>query len=95
MAETERTVRRDAAGDTAAAEAEPGHSVMQSCRHAIPLGKFAGYNVVADLLGLEQAPFAPGSYVNCLDLGPASAVLTAGWEREVQLTGADGKQVKR
>lgn len=33
-----------AAGDTAAALAENGHHVMQSCQHAVPQGKFAGRN---------------------------------------------------
>ncbi|NED85281.1 dehydrogenase, partial [Streptomyces sp. SID11233] len=81
-----------AAGDTAAAEAGEGHLVMQSCQHAVPLGKFAGHNVAAGLLGVEQMPFAPASYVTCLDLGPAGAVLTAGWDRVVQLTGAEAKE---
>ncbi|MFD0503135.1 NAD(P)/FAD-dependent oxidoreductase [Streptomyces chiangmaiensis] len=59
-----------AAGDTAAAVAEAGHMVMQSCQHAIPLGKFAGHNVAADVLGLDPVPFAPNPYVTCLDLDP-------------------------
>jgi NADH dehydrogenase len=84
-----------ATGDTAAAVAEGGHVVMQSCQHAVPLGKFAGYNVAADLLGLEQTPFAPGSYVTCLDLGPAGAVVTAGWDRDVQITGVEAKALKQ
>ncbi|MEV5431703.1 FAD-dependent oxidoreductase [Streptomyces sp. NPDC052701] len=84
-----------AAGDTAAAQAEPGHTVMQSCQHAVPLGKFAGHNVAADLLGLDQVPFAPTPYVTCLDLGPAGAVFTTGWDRAVQMTGQDAKKLKR
>ncbi|MGW4274529.1 NAD(P)/FAD-dependent oxidoreductase [Streptomyces seoulensis] len=84
-----------AAGDTAAAEAEPGHTVTQSCQHAVPLGKFAGRNVAGDLLGLELVPFAPDPYVTCLDLGPAGAVVTAGWDRAVQTTGEDAKQMKQ
>ena len=84
-----------ATGDTAAAVAEGGHVVMQSCQHAVPLGKFAGYNVVADLLGLQQAPFSPNRYVTCLDLGPAGAVLTDGWNRDVQMTGMEVKALKQ
>lgn len=84
-----------AAGDTAAAEADNGHVVMQSCQHALPQGKFAGANVAADILGLPQVPFAPNSYVTCLDLGPYGAVLTLGWDREVARTGAEAKQLKR
>ena len=86
-----------AAGDTAAASADPegGHDVMQSCQHAGPLGKFAGHNVAADLLGLERARFAAPPYVTCLDLGPAGAVFTTGFERTVRLTGEEGKRRKR
>jgi NADH:ubiquinone reductase (H+-translocating) len=84
-----------AAGDTAAAVAEDGHVVMQSCQHAVPLGKFAGYNAAADLLGLQRAPFAPGPYATCLDLGAAGAVATLGWDREVQMTGEKAKALKQ
>jgi NADH dehydrogenase len=84
-----------AAGDTAAAVAEDGHFVMQSCQHAVPLGKFAGYNAAADLLGLQQAPFAPDPYRTCLDLGAAGAVATKGWDRQVQMTGKEAKTLKQ
>jgi NADH dehydrogenase len=83
-----------AAGDTAAALAEGGHVVMQSCQHAAPQGKLVGANVAADLLGLPLATFAPNPYVTCLDLGSYGAVLTAGWDREVTLTGAEAKGLK-
>ena len=84
-----------AAGDTAAAGAEAGQIVMQSCQHAIPQGKFVGVNVASDLLGLPLVPFVPNPYVTCLDLGPAGAVLTTGWERSVAQTGSDAKALKR
>ncbi len=84
-----------AAGDTAAALAEPGHPVMQSCQHAVPQGKFVGQNVAADVLGLPPVAFAPDPYVTCLDLGPYGAVLTAGWDRSVQMTQSDAKDLKR
>jgi NADH dehydrogenase len=84
-----------AAGDTAAAEAEDGHRTMPSCQHALQLGRFAGHNVAADLLGLPPVPFAPDPYVTCLDLGPAGAVFTTGWERRVQSTGETAKARKR
>jgi NADH:ubiquinone reductase (H+-translocating) len=84
-----------AAGDTAAAVAEPGHVVMQSCQHAVPQGKFAGFNVASDLLGLPRVRFAPDPYVTCLDLGAHGAVLTTGWDREVAQTGASAKDLKR
>lgn len=83
-----------AAGDTAAAVAEDGQVVTQSCQHAVPQGKFAGVNVAADLLGLEQVAFAPDPYVTCLDVGPDAAVFSTGWNREVQMTGDDAKELK-
>ena len=74
-----------AAGDTAAAVAEPDHVVMQSCQHAVPQGKFVGVNVAADLLGLPRVSFAPDPYVTCLDLGAYEPCLrldgTAQWRR--------------
>ncbi|WP_280262580.1 NAD(P)/FAD-dependent oxidoreductase [Nocardia wallacei] len=84
-----------AAGDTAAAAAEPGHRVTQSCQHALQLGKFAGHNAAADLLGLPPAPFAATPYVTCLDLGATDAVFTTGWDRTVASTGAAAKARKR
>lgn len=84
-----------AAGDTAAAVAETDQMVMPSCQHAIPLGKHAGHNAAADLLGLPIAAFDPAPYVTCLDLGPAGAVFTTGFDRTVELTGAEAKQRKR
>jgi NADH dehydrogenase len=84
-----------AAGDTAAAVAENGHVVMQSCQHAVPQGKLAGANVGADVLGLPLASFSPNPYVTCLDLGPYGAVLTLGWDREIAQTGAEAKQLKQ
>ncbi len=82
-----------AAGDTAAAYAEPGHQVLPSCRHAIPLGKLAGHNAAA-LLGLAPAAFAPKPYVTCLHLDGAGAVFATGWERAVRLTGPEAKARK-
>ncbi|MEU4096046.1 FAD-dependent oxidoreductase [Streptomyces sp. NPDC026673] len=84
-----------AAGDTAAAVAEGGHASMQSCQHAQPMGKFAGHNVVADILGVDALPFAPDPYTTCLDLGPDHAVETEGWDRVIRLTGQEGKAHKR
>lgn len=67
---------------------------MQCCQHAVPQGKFAGLNVASDLLGLEPVSFAPDPYVTCLDLGPHGAVFGTGWDREVQLTGTEAKELK-
>lgn len=83
-----------AAGDTSAAVATEGRTVMQSCQYAVPLGKFAGHNVAADVLGEPLVPFAPAEYQTCLALGPAGAVVTSGWERAVLMTGSAGQHLK-
>ena len=84
-----------AAGDTAAAVCPDGHAVMQSCQHAIPLGKLAGHNAAADLLGVAPKRFDPGPYITGLDLGNAGAVVTTGWDRKVRLTGEAAKAMKK
>ena len=83
------------AGDSAAAVGPDGRTVLQSCQHAIPLGKFAGHNAAADLLGQQLQRFDPGPYVTCLDLGAAGAVVTTGWDRDVRLTGSAAKALKK
>ncbi|MFI6395889.1 NAD(P)/FAD-dependent oxidoreductase [Nonomuraea sp. NPDC050540] len=84
-----------AAGDTAAAPSDAGHTVMQACQHATPLGKVAGYNAAADLLGRPLRDFTPAPYVTCLDLGGAGGVFTRGWDRKVMASGAAGADIKR
>jgi NADH:ubiquinone reductase (H+-translocating) len=83
------------AGDTAAAAFDAEHTVMQACQHATPLGKTAGYNAAADLLGVPLRDFDPGPYVTCLDLGAAGGIFTRGWDRRVMASGADGAEIKR
>ncbi|MEU6777575.1 FAD-dependent oxidoreductase [Nonomuraea angiospora] len=84
-----------AAGDTAAATFDAEHTVMQACQHATPLGKVAGYNAAADLLGVPPRDFTPGPYVTCLDLGGAGGIFTRGWDRRVMASGAAGKEIKQ
>jgi NADH:ubiquinone reductase (H+-translocating) len=84
-----------ATGDVArAATDDEGNYTMMSCQHAMGLGRSAGHNVAADLLGLEMIPYSQPKYVTCLDLGPWGAVYTEGWEREVKLTGKEAKALK-
>ncbi|WP_329455066.1 NAD(P)/FAD-dependent oxidoreductase [Streptomyces sp. NBC_01497] len=84
-----------AAGDTAVGPAEEGHRTIQSCQHAQPMGKCAGHNVAAELLGTAPLAFVSDPYSNALDLGTAGAVLTTGWERTVVATGAEAKTMKQ
>jgi NADH:ubiquinone reductase (H+-translocating) len=83
------------AGDAAAANTGDGHWTLQSCQHAGQLGRVAGENAARDLLGLPPVPYTQLRYVTCLDLGRSGAVITQGWERRIEKTGAEGKAVKR
>ena len=82
-------------GDAAAADTGDGHWTLQSCQHAGQLGRVAGENAARDLLGLPSLPYAQLRYFTCLDLGRSGAVVTQGWERRVEKTGAEGKAMKR
>jgi NADH dehydrogenase len=85
-----------ATGDTArAATDDLGNHAIMSCQHALRLGRSAGYNAAADLLGMEPQPYSQPDYGNCLDLGPWGAVITQGWERKVLLAGVEAKERKR
>jgi NADH:ubiquinone reductase (H+-translocating) len=84
-----------AAGDVAAAVVDPGHMSVMSCQHSRPMGRFAGHNVVADLLGIEMLPFSIDWYVTVLDLGPWGALYTEGWDRRVVATGTNAKETKQ
>jgi NADH dehydrogenase len=85
-----------ATGDVAyAATDDEGNHALMSCQHALNLGRYAGHNVAADLLGLPAIPYTQTRYVTCLDLGPWGAVYTEGWDRVVKLAGAEAKHLKR
>ncbi|MDH0867351.1 NAD(P)/FAD-dependent oxidoreductase [Mitsuaria sp. GD03876] len=84
-----------ATGDVAyAATDDDGNFAKMSCQHAMNLGRSAGHNVAADLLGEPTIPYRQPKYVTCLDLGPWGAVYTEGWDREVKLSGAEAKALK-
>jgi NADH:ubiquinone reductase (H+-translocating) len=84
-----------ATGDAAvAATDDAGNHTLMSCQHAMFLGRSAGDNAVADLLGLATRAYRQPGYVTCLDLGAWGAVVTQGWERKVWLTGSEAKAMK-
>jgi NADH dehydrogenase len=84
-----------ATGDAAvAATDDAGNHTLMSCQHAMFLGRSAGDNAVADLLGLATRAYRQPAYVTCLDLGTWGAVVTQGWERKVWLTGSEAKAMK-
>ncbi|VVO23029.1 NADH dehydrogenase-like protein [Pseudomonas fluorescens] len=84
-----------AAGDVAyAATDDLGNFAAMSCQHAISLGRHAGNNVAADLLGVAPTPYRQPKYVTCLDLGTWGAVFTEGWDRQLKLVKEPAKELK-
>ncbi|HTN97999.1 MAG TPA: FAD-dependent oxidoreductase [Nordella sp.] len=83
------------AGDAAAADTGDGHLALQSCQHAGQLGRVAGENAARDLLSEAPLPYKQLRYLTCLYLGRAGAVVTQGWDRRVDKTGAEAKALKR
>ncbi len=83
-----------AAGDIASALLDGEHTSVMSCQHSRPMGRYAGHNVVCDLLGLTQLPLHIDYYVTCLDLGPWGAIYTEGWDRRVVREGSEAKETK-
>jgi len=84
-----------AAGDVASAVLDGVHATVMSCQFARPMGRYAGYNVVADLLGEPMLPLAIDWYVTVLDLGAWGALYTTGWDRQVHTSGAAAKVTKQ
>ncbi|ARR53859.1 FAD-dependent oxidoreductase [Rhizorhabdus wittichii DC-6] len=83
-------------GDTVkAATDDQGNFNVMSCQHAMSLGRVAGHNAAAELVGLPLHPYSQPKYVTCLDLGPWGALYTEGWERAVRFVGDEGKAIKR
>lgn len=84
-----------AAGDVAyAATDDLGNYAAMSCQHAISLGRYAGNNVAADLIGVAPVTYRQPKYVTCLDLGAWGAVFTEGWDRQLKLVGQEAKDLK-
>ncbi|MGB6206756.1 NAD(P)/FAD-dependent oxidoreductase [Mycobacterium sp.] len=83
------------AGDVAAARMDDSHLSVMSCQHGRPMGRYAGYNVIGDLLGEPMLALRIPWYVTVLDLGPAGAVYTEGWDRQVVASGAEAKATKQ
>jgi NADH:ubiquinone reductase (H+-translocating) len=83
-----------AAGDVAVARMDDEHFSVMSCQHGRPMGRYAGYNVISDLFGKPLLTLRIPWYVTVLDLGPAGAVYTEGWDRTVVAQGAQAKTTK-
>lgn len=84
-----------ATGDVAYAEVDDaGNHALMTCQHAIALGRSAGNNAAADLLGVAPIPYSQPKYVTCLDLGAWGALFTEGWDRQVRFLREEGKKIK-
>ena len=82
-------------GDMArAATDHEGNVASMSCQHALSLGRVAGHNAAAELVGLPTHPYSQPKYVTCLDLGPWGALYTEGWDRQVRMTRKEAKELK-
>jgi len=84
-----------ACGDIASARVDEDHKALMSCQHAMPMGRFAGYNALRELLGQPLEAYRQPDYVTCLDLGAAGAVFTRGWDRQVEMNGQEARQLKQ
>ena len=84
-----------AAGDSARAKVDDSHVSVMSCQHGRPMGRFAGHNVVADLMGEPMLPLRIDWYVTVLDLGAWGALYTEGWDRKVVAIKDTAKSTKR
>lgn len=84
------------AGDMVrAATDDVGNVAPMTCQHGLSLGRVAGHNAAAELVGLPTHPYSQPKYVTCLDLGPWGALFTEGWDRQVRFTRAEGKKIKQ
>lgn len=84
-----------AAGDCAYSLIDGSHPTIMSCQYARPMGRYAGHNIAADLLGEPLLPLRIDYYVTCVDLGPWGAVYTRGRDRRLVSEGAEAKRTKR
>lgn len=84
-----------AAGDAAHFMIDGTHESVMSCQHGRPMGRFAGHNVVCDLLGGEMLPLHIDWYVTVLDLGAWGALYMEGWDRHVAVRGEAAKKTKQ
>jgi NADH dehydrogenase len=83
-----------AAGDTASLLVDGTHRTVMSCQHGRPMGRFAGHNVICDLIGRPMLKLRIDWYTTILDLGPWGAVCTEGWDRKIVASGMEAKRTK-
>lgn len=83
-----------AAGDVAAATTDGKHMALLSCQHAMPQGRFAGNNAIADLFGKKLAMYEQPKFVTSIDLGSWGALYSEGWDQHVVEIKEAAKKIK-
>ncbi|HEX4044789.1 MAG TPA: FAD-dependent oxidoreductase [Gammaproteobacteria bacterium] len=83
-----------AAGDVAAAMTDETHCALLSCQHAMPQGRVAGHNAVADLLNESLVAYEQRKFVVSIDLGSWGALYAEGWDQHVLEQGEAAKKIK-
>jgi len=72
-----------------------GNVAAMSCQHALSLGRVAGHNAAAELVGLPLHAYSQPKYVMCLDLGAWGAIYAEGWDRQLRFESQQAKAIKR
>ena len=83
-----------AAGDVAAALTDESNLALLSCQHAMPQGRVAGYNAVADLLDEPLVAYEQRKFVVSIDLGSWGALYAEGWDQHMVAEGDEAKKIK-
>ncbi len=83
-----------AAGDVAVAMTDATHPSLLMCQHAMPQGRWAGHNAVADLTGEPLLPYEQKKFVSIIDLGVWGALYAEGWDLKLISQGEAAKAVK-
>ncbi len=83
-----------AAGDVAAATTDGSNMALLSCQHAMPQGRVAGNNAIADLLGKDHVKYEQEKFVTCIDLGSWGALYAEDWDQRVANIKEEAKKIK-
>ncbi len=83
-----------AAGDVAAATTDGIHSALLSCQHAMPQGRVAGNNAIADLFDLNLSVYEQIKFVTSIDLGSWGALYAEGWDQRIVAVKEAAKEIK-
>ena len=83
-----------AAGDVAAATTDGEHMALLSCQHAMPQGRFAGNNAIANMFDEKLMMYEQPKFVTCIDLGSWGALYAEGWNQKIVSVKEEAKRIK-